>query len=243
MIIKIKDVNINYVRYGKKEKPAIVFLHGWGQNIEMMTPLGDARKEKNDVVIIDLPGFGRSEEPKYAWQLMDYVDMLKELFDKLNIINPILVGHSFGGRISLAYASMYNVDKMILFGSPFKKEVTTDSFKTKLLKTAKKIPLLNNLEEFAKKHIGSTDYRNATPVMREILVNTVNYDLTEDIKKIKCSTLLIWGTLDEAVPLNRAYELKDLISDCGIVEYEGCTHYAYLERLKQTIKIMDSFLG
>ena len=145
MIIKIKDVNINYVRYGKKEKPAIVFLHGWGQNIEMMTPLGDARKEKNDVVSIDLPGFGRSEEPKYAWQLMDYVDMLKELFDKLNIINPILVGHSFGGRISLAYASMYNVDKMILFGSPFKKEVTTDSFKTKLLKTAKKIPLLNNL--------------------------------------------------------------------------------------------------
>jgi pimeloyl-ACP methyl ester carboxylesterase len=80
-------------------------------------------------------------------------------------------------------------------------------------------------------------------MMRNILVNTVNFDLTEDVKKIKCPTLLVWGTLDEQVPLSRAYELESLIKDAGVVEYEGCTHYAYLERLNQTKNIMNSFLG
>ena len=93
------------------------------------------------------------------------------------------------------------------------------------------------------KHIGSTDYRNATPRMREILVLTVNLDITEDVKKIKCPTLIVWGTLDEAVPIERAYELEKLIPDAGVVVYENCTHYAYLERLNQTINVLNSFLG
>ena len=105
-----------------------------------------------------------------------------------------------------------------------------------------KMPILKNFAEIAKKHMGSTDYRNASEMMRKILVAHVNLDITEDIKKIKCSTLLIWGTNDTAVPLERAYEIESLILDAGVVEYEGCTHYAYLERLNQTINVLNSFL-
>ena len=138
---------------------------------------------------------------------------------------------------------MYDVKKLVLFGSPFKKEITKISLKTKMLKSAKKIPGINKLENFAKKHMGSTDYRNASPIMREILVEHVNLDITENVKKIKCPTLIIWGTLDDAVPLERAYELEKLIKDSGVVVYENCTHYAYLERLGQTISVLKSFLG
>ena len=49
--------------------------------------------------------------------------------------------------------------------------------------------------------------------------------------------------MDEAVPIEDAYELESLISDSGVVVYEGCTHYAYLERLPQTIKVIKSFIG
>ena len=212
------------------------------QNIQMMKPLGDAREKNNDVIIIDLPGHGASSEPKYAWTVFDYVECLKELLDNLKVENPILIGHSFGGKISLLYASLYKVKKLILFGSPFKKEITKLSLKTKVLKTAKKIPGLKKFEEFAKKHIGSTDYKNATPLMRNILVNTVNLDITENVKKIKCPTLIVWGDLDDQVPIEDAYELESLISDAVVVVYEGCTHYAYLERLGQTINVMNSFL-
>ena len=78
--------------------------------------------------------------------------------------------------------------------------------------------------------------------MREILVKTVNYDITNEVPKIQCPTLIIWGTEDEALPVEEAYELEKLIPDSGVVIYEGCTHYAYLERLNQTIRVLDSFL-
>ena len=115
--------------------------------------------------------------------------------------------------------------------------------KLKTLRTLKKIPGINKLEGFAKKHIGSTDYKNASPVMRETLVKTVNLDITEEVKKIKAPTLLIWGTADEAVSIDRAYELEKLIPDAGLVVYENATHYAYLENLGQTISVMKSFLN
>ena len=236
-----QDIKVNYIRYGKG-KDTIVLLHGWGQNIEMMKMVSDPFSDDYDIVIIDLPGHGNSEEPKTVYSLYDFVDCVKSLLDSLKIKNPILIGHSFGGKISLLYASMYDVKKLVLFGSPFKKEIEKLSLKTKMLKTAKKIPGINKLEGFAKKHMGSTDYKNASPLMREILVGHVNLDITEKVKKIKCPTLILWGTLDDAVPLERAYELESLISDAGVVVYEGCTHYAYLERLGQTISVLKSFL-
>lgn len=238
-----QGININYVRYGNSDSDTLVFLHGWGQNIEMMKMVADPFSEDYDIVIIDLPGHGKSEEPKTVYTVYDYVDCVKSLLDSLNIKNPILIGHSFGGKTSLLYASMYNTKKLILFAPSYKKEIQKLSLKTKMLKTAKKIPGLNKFEEFAKKHIGSTDYKNASPIMRQILVESVNLDIRDQLNKIKCPTLLIWGTLDDQVDVSCAYELENLISDAGVVIYENCTHYAYLERLGQTINVIQSFLN
>ena len=94
-----------------------------------------------------------------------------------------------------------------------------------------------------KNYIGSTDYKNATEVMRGVLVQSINLEMIEDVKKIKAPTLLIWGSLDTAVPINRAYELESLIKDAKVVEYEGATHYAYLERKNEVIQVIDDFIG
>lgn len=239
----VKDVDINYIDYGNKDGKAIVLLHGWGQNIQMMQGIGNHFKETNRIIILDLPGFGKSDEPKSVWTLDDYTDALKELLDKINVSNPIIIGHSFGGKIGLLYATKYDVYKLVCLASPFKKNVFKPSLKAKILKTAKKIPGLNKLEGFAKKHIGSTDYKNASEMMRKIMVEHVNYDISDKLYKIKCPTLLIWGTLDKAVSINDAYELEKLINNCGLVTYEGCSHYAYLERFDQTIRVLKSFIG
>ena len=240
---KVNNVNINYINYGSKDGKDIVFLHGWGQNIQMMKMLADPLSKENNIVIVDLPGFGDSTEPTYDWMVDDYVEAIKSLLESLKIKKPILVGHSFGGKISLLYSSKYEVEKLVVLGSPYKKEIEKLSLKTKMLKAAKKVPVLNKLEGFAKKHIGSTDYRNASEIMRKILVNTVNYDISSNLSKIKCPTLIIWGTNDEAVPIEDAYELEKLIKDAAVIEYEGCSHYAYLERLNQTINVLRSFIG
>ena len=79
-------------------------------------------------------------------------------------------------------------------------------------------------------------------MMKKVLVNTVNEDLSEDAKKINVPVILIYGNLDAEVPAEDTKEYERLIPDCGLILYEGCTHYAYLERLKQTINIMKNFI-
>ena len=241
MKINIKKININYELYGEGND-TIVLLHGWGQNIEMMKPIGDHMKRNHQVLIIDLPGHGLSEEPDFAWSLYDYVEAVKEIITELKLKKITLIGHSFGGKISLLYASMHDVEKVVVFGSPYKKKVKKETLKLKMLRLAKKIPGVNKLEEFAKKHIGSTDYKNASPIMREVLVNHVNLDITEDVKKINSPLLIIWGDKDAAVPVEDAYELEKLVKNAGLVVYPNCTHYAYLENLNQTINVLRSFL-
>ena len=239
----IKNVDINYEYFDNKSKTSLVFLHGWGQNIKMMESLAKPFCKKYNVLIIDLPGFGESKEPKEVWSIYDYSEMVNELLKELKIKNPILIGHSFGGKISLAYAIKYNPKKIVLLASPYKKNIKKPTLKMKIYKTVKKIPLLNKLEGFVKNHVGSTDYKNASEMMKKILVNHVNLDLTEEVKNIKCPTLLIWGTNDNAVSYEDGKTLEKLIPNAGLVTYEGCTHYAYLERLDQTIRVLNSFIG
>ena len=239
---KIQNIEINYVEYGKKAGQEIVLLHGWGQNIQMMNPIGEPLGQENRVIIIDLPGFGESSEPETIWTIPDYADAVYLLLKELKVKNPILIGHSFGGKISLLYASKYPTKKLVLLASPFRKGFKKLPLKTKILKMAKKMPGMKQVAEKAKKYIGSTDYKNASAVMRSILVEHVNLDITEEVKRINCPTILIWGTYDKEVPLNEAYVLESYIKDAAVIEYEGCTHYAYLERLGQTVNIIKSFI-
>ena len=238
---KIMNTKVNYEYVDIHSEVTVVLLHGWGQNIEMMKPIGDKLTDKYNVLIIDLPGFGLSDEPEHAWDLMEYVLCVRELIVSLKLKKVILVGHSFGGRISLVYASKYPVYKLVCFGSPYCSELKKLPLSSRIYKKIKNVTGLKWLAEIIKKHVGSTDYKNASPVMRNVLVKTVNQNISEYAKKITAPTLLIWGSLDTAAPLYRAYELKDMIKDSAVIVYDGATHYAYLERLNQVIKVLRVF--
>ena len=80
--IRIEDININYIQYGSG-KINMVLLHGWGQNIKMMMPIANAFKSIFKITIIDLPGFGSSDEPKEVLTITDYADIIHKLLNKL----------------------------------------------------------------------------------------------------------------------------------------------------------------
>ena len=237
---RIRDININYIQYGNEKGKDIILLHGWGQNIEMMKPLGDNFLDYH-ITILDFPGFGDSDEPSSALTVFDYVEILEEFTKELKIKNPIVMGHSFGGRIAILYASRNTVEKLVLFGAPCVRH-DRKSTKESVLKGLKKLPGMNKFGEYMKKYIGSDDYKNASPVMRETLVNTVNVDLSDYAKKINAPTLLIWGTEDTAAPIDEAKELEALLLDGALIELPGCTHYAYLEALPQVVNILNKFI-
>ena len=239
MKIKINDVNVNYIQYG--EGKDILLLHGWGQNIEMMKPIGDNLSDNCRVTIIDFPGFGQSDEPKVAWTISDYSNMLEKVVKHLKIKKPVIIGHSFGGRVAIRYSAYNPVEKIVLFGSPCVRSQQKLSFSTRVLKTIKKLPGMNKLGEYMKKYIGSRDYKAASPIMRETLVNVVNEDLSMYAKKIEEPTLLIWGEYDEEAPLEEARLLENIMVDAALIVLPG-THYAYLENLARVISILHNFI-
>lgn len=239
MQIKVQGLNVNYIQYGKGKD--ILLLHGWGQNVEMMKPLGDGFCDRYRITIIDFPGFGNSEEPHEAWTIDKYSLMLEEFVKQVGIKKPIVMGHSFGGRVAIRYSARNNIEKLVLFGSPCIRIQEELPLKVKVLKKLKTLPGMNKLGEYMKQFIGSRDYKAASPIMRETLVNVVNEDLSKYAREIEEPTLLIWGENDDEAPVNEARELEKLMMDAALIILPG-THYAYLENLARVITILNSFI-
>ena len=115
MKILIKDININYEVSGVG--PPLIFLHGWGCNLNTFNNLTKQINEDFTVYQIDFPGFGLSEI-NGAYTIEEYANIIYEFCLSLAIVNPIVVGHSFGGRVAIKYASTYQVHKLVLVSTP-----------------------------------------------------------------------------------------------------------------------------
>lgn len=239
MKVKIKNLDVNYEQYG--EGKDILLLHGWGQNIAMMKPLGDNFCNRFRITILDFPGFGESEEPKEKWNIEMYSNMLEDFVKEVGIKKPIVMGHSFGGRVAIRFSSRNAIEKLILFGSPCIRIQEKLPLSVKVLKKLKTLPGLNSLGEYMKKYIGSRDYKAASPIMRQTLVEVVNEDLSKFAREIEEPTLLIWGEYDTEAPVAEAKELEKIMVDAALILLPG-THYAYLENLPRVVEILNNFI-
>ncbi len=188
-----------------------------------------------EVYLIDLPAFGKSSIG-IPLGVEEIADIIHLFCLKLNIINPILLGHSYGGRISIIYASKYDVEKLVLVSSAGIKQKLklSKKFKVKIYKILKKCHI--NIK------MGSNDYKNADNVKRIMLVKAINLDLGKYLEKIKTPTLLIYGKNDKVTPLKLGYEINKKIANSSLIEMEECGHFPYLERPNIFSLILMSFL-
>lgn len=250
MKIKINDQQIAYHESGHGQ--AFVILHGWGCNKEMFSFLHTHLEDRFRVISVDLPGFGESEEPKQVWGSHDYADCIQKLLQVLKAEQPIVFGHSFGGRVWLACGASADFDKMILTGSAglVPKRPLAYYIRVYRYKITKWIYLHSFLKkiyphwlENKRKNSGSEDYRNASEMMRKIMVKVINEDLAKDISKITAPTILLWGTEDTATPLTDGKRMEALLKDGALIPLEGGSHYAILEQPKKCLAIIDAFVG
>ncbi len=239
-----KKIKVNYLDFGDGEP--IVLLHGWGQNIGMMLPVANAFNN-NRCIILDFPGFGKSESPKEIWGVDDYVELLNALFEELGIINPVIIGHSFGCRVAIKFSCKYHVKKMIFTGAAGIRPKRSLNYYArvytfKALKNLFKLPGLNKYQRSLYDFFGSSDYKQTSGVMRGTFQNVVNEDLTKYLPSILCPVLLLWGKDDDATPLSDGYKMEGLINDCALIELSG-THYAYLENIKYFNTVAKEFIN
>lgn len=251
MKVNIEGIDINYIVEGNG--PNVLLLHGWGANIDTMMPIFNLLVKNFRVYAIDFPGFGQSEEPGEVFGVYDYARVTKKFIDNFNMDEVILIGHSFGGRVSIVLSSQYKnlVKKMILIDSAglipkrgAKYYIKVYSFK--ILRALYNVLFFwvdkkERMEKFYKK-FGSTDYQNSSGIMRKVLVKVVNEDLKQLLKEIEASTLLIWGDKDTATPLYMGKIMENEIRDSGLVVLEGAGHYSYLDSFGRFSIILETFL-
>ena len=228
----------------------VVVLHGWGGRIESMAPVIDCLRTSFRVIAFDLPGFGVSPPPKGAWGTGDYAGFVRDALAGLDVHRAHFVGHSFGAKTSLYLAATYPdlVDKLLLVGSSGLR--SAPSIKARVKRIASKTARFSGrfgppgraLRDAAYERLASEDYRKAGP-MRPTFVKVVNEDLGDLLGSISASTLLIWGTEDEAVPVAHARKMEASIPDAGLVLFEGAGHFAYLDEPQRFCRVARHFLS
>lgn len=249
--ITVDGLTLHYDESGPSGAPVAVLLHGWGCNHTTLASVRKILEGKMHVYSFDLPGFGKTTEPGEVWGIEQYTAWTEKALDMLGIANPVLLGHSFGGRISILISSRRPVNKVVLVDSAGVKPHHSLKwyFKVYTYKAAKKIyPLILGKKraqeriEKARKARGSADYNNASPMMRAILSKCVNEDLCHVMPAIKAPTLLVWGDNDTATPLSDAKKMEKLIPDAGLVSFPGCGHYSFLDNPVGFRAVLQSFL-
>jgi pimeloyl-ACP methyl ester carboxylesterase len=248
--ITINGVKLNYHVSG--EGKDLILLHGWGCSGQIFAPVHRHYERFFRTYSLDWPGFGESQEPPEDWGVADYARLFCAFLEELRIENPLIIAHSFGGRVAIYCAGALKM--------PFAKIVLTDSagikprrgldyyckvYTYKLIKRIVTLPFLWPLfkEKFEayRKKAGSADYQNASEQMKKVFVKVVNEDLTEYLPHIAASTLLIWGENDTATPLRDAKIMEKKIPDAGLVVFKNTGHYAFLENLPHFLAVVDSF--
>lgn len=230
----------------------LFLLHGWGCSTEIWQRVLPFLEERFRVINVDFAGFGTSDEPHEVWGVEEYTCTVEAIAKAEGVESPVLVGHSFGGRVSIVYASRNKTQKVILVdaaGVKPKRSLTyyRKVYTFKLLKWLAPIILgkerAQQLIDKRRAKAGSSDYNNASPRMRAILSKVVNEDLCHLMPKISAPTLLFWGENDTATPLTDAKQMERLIPDAGLVTVAGAGHYSFLENTPLFLRVVESFLS
>ncbi len=251
MYFTYKNIHLYYEKYGTGKKEMLI-LPGWGHNRNTFHHIVEEFSKKYTIYIVDYPGFGNSPFPNKDLTIYNYTDIIVSLIKFLELKNPIIIGHSFGGRIAIVLNGCYKypISKMILIGSAGIKPKRTflsllKSYRYKLLKKIsfflpkkyKEVYLSNLLNKY-----GSSDYLKLSDRQRKTFINIITQDLTNYLSKIKASTLLIWGESDLSTPLKDGILMNKLINDSGLVTLDRCGHFCYLENPKYINLIIKEFL-
>ena len=249
----VMGLKVNYEVCGQGEP--VLLLHGWSSSLQPWRPLMKLLSAKYQVIAVDFPGMGGSEEPKEPWDVDGFGDFVLAFLEQFSVSRISMVGHSYGGRVIIKLANRalpFAIDKLVLVDSAGirpagskKKSMRQRVYKVgkwflSLKPVAKLFP--GALEKLRVK-FGSADYAAASPMMRQCLVKAVNEDLSHLLPGIKAPTLLVWGDQDTATPIADARLMEKAIPNAGLAVIPGTGHFSFAENPGLFARIMASYFG
>lgn len=207
----------------------VIILHGWTKTLDKWQPLLDALKTKG--VNADLPKIpGLTGNLNEVWKLSDYVQWLKNITDKEKD-KVVLIGHSNGGKIALAFTNKYpeKVEKLILINSSgiyhdeLLLKIKRTIFKT-LAKVGKRLTSSKLMKNLLYKLARESDYKDLDNKARQTMINLLNSDKNLNISQISVPTLIIWGENDKTTPLSDGLLMNSLIKNSKMKIIKDARH-------------------
>ena len=172
-----KNTTISFTDQGKGT--AVVLLHGFLENKQMWNAFIPELSKRNRVIAIDLLGHGATECLGYIHTMEDQADMVQSVLQELKIRKTVLIGHSMGGYIGLAFAELYaeNVKGIILLNSTSK----ADSEERKINRDRAIVAVKQNYSNFIRMSIANlfseSNRERLTEVIEQVKIEALKTPL------------------------------------------------------------------
>jgi len=250
--ILLNNLEVTYKIAG--EGPAILVLHGWGGSSDSWTQvMANLSGQGFRVIAPDLPGFGKSAPPNSPWEVGDYSNLILKFAEKLSLDSFFLIGHSFGGRISIKLLLQRpdKVKKLILCDSAGIKASRTPFvglvyWMTRIGNAILSPKYLTRLKDAFRNalyvFLRNRDYVKADGIMRETIKKVLEEDLLPVLPKIDKETLIVWGETDRMVPVKFASVFSENIKGSRLEVLPGIGHSPHLEAPGKLSKIILDFI-
>lgn len=218
----------------------LYIVHGWAYSIDKWSIVLQLLKE-NDITPHMLLVPGLTKKSNQSWTIEQYCNWLDGELAGIN--NPVVLGHSNGGRIAMNYDITHpgRLKYLILLDSAgirnSSKIIAVKLFVlkilAKLLKPAKKIPGFSRVVHRA---IGAVDYHDSPDNMKQTLRNMIDSDKKLNLSKVSVNTSLIWGENDSQTPLKDANTiLKSIQHPEGLTVIKDARHAPYDTHPKELV--------
>lgn len=271
--VSIRGREVEYVELGTEHEDAVVFVHGLGANWQTFLENIPFFARTHHVLALDLPGFGRSEMPAEDISIPFYADVIDELLEISGIEAATIVGNSMGGFVGAEVAirhpsraeSLVLVSPAILWGEyrrakPLMSLARLSELTVGRLLAGEAPPLVRKRPRLraATIYMGGIEYPHllSRELQHELIVTVKrtegfvpaltafgNYPVREELPKITCRTLLVWGDRDRLVSVKHAKQLADLIPRSRVEVFERTGHVAMLERPDRFNRVVAEFMA
>ena len=228
----VNGVTCEYQAVKAGDADTVLFLHGWGGDLNSFAGAYSAAAEWG----VNCINFAFPKTVPESWSVYDYAACVRTFLIEVGAENPIIVGHSFGGRIALILAAQGLCKKLVLTDAAGLNPRFSLRKKLKIAAYHRRVKCGKPLDGF-----GSVDYNNLDPKMRAVFVRIVNARLDRLLPFIKCKTLIFWGKDDRDTPLYMARRIEKAVKDCALITLHG-GHYAYVDNMPTFHRILEAFL-
>ncbi|MEI6122205.1 MAG: alpha/beta hydrolase [Bacteroidota bacterium] len=256
--INFRGKKIHYTADGKGE--AIVLVHGFTESLAIWNEFSKRLSENYQVVCIDLPGHGLSDCVAEIHTMELMAECVVTILESLKINKSVIVGHSMGGYVSLAFAEKFSemLKGLCLFHSSAyadNSEVKQNRYRTnEVIKEHHQnflssfIPSLfapKNQEKYASEIAALVDSSKKMSADGVIACNcgmAKRSDRCHVLKNLKIPVLFIAGKLDSRIPFDKVLEQIAMPNDTVALLLGDIAHMGYIEAKEKTYYAVKTFV-